>query len=227
MATAKEKAEAVENMNINSKLVLIQNELKAPKNKYNEFGKFYYRNTESVFEGVKPLLKKYGCTLHVDDEIMNIGDRFYVKSTVIITDCVSGESVKSTGFAREDLTKKGMDGSMITGATTSYARKYALGGLLLLDDTEDNDSEALAVAANHAAEQEQRIAQNPEEQAAKKAAKDELYALCVKYNLDKAKVIAGSKLNAKSTSEDVKAAVTTAKGWIKEGRDLSSIMATE
>ena len=86
-----------------------------------------------------PLLIKYLCTLRTEDEITVIGERYYVKSTAIIRDTETGEEISACGVAREEATKKGMDGAMITGATSSYARKYALGALLLLDDSEDND----------------------------------------------------------------------------------------
>lgn len=120
------------------KIRKIQVELKAPKNQKNTFGNYNYRSLEDICEAVKPLLDKYGLTLTISDEIVNIGDRFYVKATANITD---GEKILIvTGFAREAHAKKGMDESQITGAASSYARKYCLNGLFLIDDTRDADS---------------------------------------------------------------------------------------
>ena len=123
-----------------AKLNKIQQELKAPKNQYNKFGNYKYRNAEDILESVKPLLDSNGCILVLSDEIVNIGSRFYVKSEVRIVDVENGSSYFTTAFAREEETKKGMDGSQITGASSSYARKYALNGLFLIDDTKDSDS---------------------------------------------------------------------------------------
>jgi len=118
------------------KVADIQQKLKAPKSQYNKFGKYHYRSCEDILEGVKPLLGRL--VLTVNDDIQIIGDRIYVKSTATITD---GEnSIKNQAFARESLIKKGMDDSQITGTASSYARKYALNGLLLIDDTRDADS---------------------------------------------------------------------------------------
>lgn len=118
------------------KVANIQQKLKAPKNQYNKFGKYNYRSCEDILEGVKPLLGDL--VLTVNDDIQIIGDRIYVKATATITD---GEnSIGNQAFARESLIKKGMDDSQITGTASSYARKYALNGLLLIDDTRDADS---------------------------------------------------------------------------------------
>lgn len=117
----------------------IQSELKAPKNQYNKFGGYKYRNQEDILEAAKPLLKKYGCTLTVSDDLLMLGDRFYVKATATFTN-KDGKSVQTTAFAREELTKKGMDASQITGSASSYARKYALNGLFCIDDTKDADT---------------------------------------------------------------------------------------
>lgn len=120
------------------KLINIQTELKAPKNQMNEFGSYKYRSAEDILEAVKPLLKKEGCYLNLTDEVVQIGDRYYVKATVSL---VSGEkTVSSTAYAREAQVKKGMDESQITGMASSYARKYALNGLFCIDDTRDADT---------------------------------------------------------------------------------------
>lgn len=116
----------------------IQHKLKAPKGQYNSFGKYNYRSCEDILEGVKPLLKEHNLALLIDDEIVQIGERYYVKATAKITD--GRESVSATAYAREPDTKKGMDESQITGATSSYARKYALNALLCIDDTKDADT---------------------------------------------------------------------------------------
>ena len=127
-----------EKRNIYEKLQAIQAALKAPKSQYNSFGKYKYRKAEDILEAVKPLLKEQGLALICTDDLVNIGDRYYIKATVTITD---GEaSIFTTAFAREEETKSGMDGSQITGASSSYARKYALNGLLCIDDTADSDT---------------------------------------------------------------------------------------
>ena len=120
-------------------LIMIQQGLKAPKGNYNNFGKYNYRSCEDILEAVKPLLSEQGCTLVIADDIMLIGDRFYVKATATLT---NSEGVKevATAFAREQETKSGMDSSQLTGATSSYARKYALNGLFCIDDTKDADT---------------------------------------------------------------------------------------
>lgn len=120
------------------KIVAIQSELKAPKWQYNSFGKYNYRSCEDILEGVKPLLTKHGLVLTIQDSIDLIGDRFYVKATATITD--GKEQLSTSAYARESLDKKGMDASQVTGATSSYARKYALNGLLAIDDTKDADT---------------------------------------------------------------------------------------
>lgn len=120
------------------KIVAIQSELKAPKGQYNSFGKYNYRSCEDILEGVKPLLAKHSLVLTIQDSINLIGDRFYVKATATITD--GKEELSTSAYARESLDKKGMDASQVTGATSSYARKYALNGLLAIDDTKDADT---------------------------------------------------------------------------------------
>lgn len=123
------------------KLKDIQVELKAPKDQFNKFGGYKYRNAEGICEAVKPYLKKYGVTLTISDEIVAVGDRIYVKATATLHDVTNGDLLSVSAFAREAAEKKGMDSAQVTGATSSYARKYALNGLFLLDDTKDVDSE--------------------------------------------------------------------------------------
>jgi hypothetical protein len=120
------------------KLLKIQNELKAPKNQRNSFGGYNYRSCEDIFEAVKPLLAKENLLLRMTDELVQVGDRYYIKATAILTD--GNETIENTSYAREEENKKGMDGSQITGASSSYARKYALNGLFLIDDVKDSDT---------------------------------------------------------------------------------------
>lgn len=126
-------------MNISEKLQNIQKELKAPKNLYNSFGKYNYRNAEGICEAVKPLLAKYEAALTLSDDIRQVGDRYYIEATALFFD--SEDAIKVKALARESLEKKGMDDSQITGTASSYARKYALNGLFLLDDTKDADTD--------------------------------------------------------------------------------------
>lgn len=120
-------------------LIAIQSELKAPKSQFNRFGGYKYRKAEDILEAVKPLLTKQKCTLTITDDIVMVGNRIYVKSTATIKN-EKGECETTTGWAREEEDKKGMDGSQITGASSSYARKYALNGLFAIDDNADSDT---------------------------------------------------------------------------------------
>lgn len=120
------------------KLIAVQGELKAPKGQYNSFGKYKYRSCEDILEAVKPLLVKHGLLLTITDDVVMVGNRIYVKATVTVSD--GKDSVSNSSFAREDETKKGADGSQITGAASSYARKYALNGMFCIDDTKDSDT---------------------------------------------------------------------------------------
>jgi hypothetical protein len=122
-----------------NELVFIQSTLKAPKNQRNNFGGYNYRSCEDIMEAVKPLLKETNCTLVISDEIVQVADRIYVKATATLK-TPSGEEYKNTAYAREALSKKGMDESQVTGAASSYARKYALNGLFCIDDTKDADA---------------------------------------------------------------------------------------
>lgn len=124
--------------NITQKLIKVQSELKAPKGQKNTFGNYNYRSAEDILEAVKPLLSEQGLLMTITDIIEQVGERYYIQAKVTITD---GENtVEVTGYARESLNKKGMDDSQITGTASSYARKYAMNGLFLIDDTKDSDS---------------------------------------------------------------------------------------
>ena len=134
-------------MTLKEKLMHIQEELKAPKNLKNTFGGYNYRSAENILEALKPLLVKYGATVTITDMIVQVGERAYVNSTATIYDIDGDNKISVEAYAREAETKKGMDDAQVTGATSSYARKYALNGLFLLDDTEDVDSEAYQAQA--------------------------------------------------------------------------------
>lgn len=143
------------------RLIEVQALLKAPKGQYNSFGKYKYRSCEDILEAVKPLLAERGLLLFIEDQIERIGDtsgtdslRWYVKATATVTD--GTDSVSTTAYAREDESKKGMDGSQVTGASSSYARKYALNALFLIDDTKDADA-----TNTHGKEQTQKPSQRP------------------------------------------------------------------
>jgi hypothetical protein len=125
-----------------SKLMEIQHRLKAPKGQYNSFGKYKYRSCEDILEAVKPILHEVGCSLTLTDEVVLIGDRYYIKATARL----KGEDTDevTTAYAREDQDKKGQDSSQITGTASSYARKYALNGLFCIDDTKDADTDEYA-----------------------------------------------------------------------------------
>lgn len=146
-------------------LIAIQSELKAPKSQFNPFGKYKYRKAEDILEAVKPLLAKQKCTLTITDDVVLIGNRIYVKATATIKN-EKGEFETTTGWAREEETKKGMDGSQITGASSSYARKYALNGLFAIDDNADSDA---TNDVQHQAAQQQTQTQHPTAQVAQAA----------------------------------------------------------
>ena len=138
-------------------LIAIQSELKAPKSQFNKFGGYKYRKAEDILEAVKPLLAKQKCTLIITDDVVLIGNRIYVKATATIKN-EKGECETTNGWAREEETKKGMDGSQITGASSSYARKYALNGLFAIDDNADSDT---TNDGQHQAAQQQTQTQQP------------------------------------------------------------------
>jgi hypothetical protein len=126
-------------LNIKEKLLQIQTKLKAPKSQYNGFGHYAYRSCEDVLEALKPLLLETNVLLTISDEIRFINDRYYIEATALLTDMETPDSIITTAYAREEEIKKGMDSSQITGSVSSYARKYALNGLFLIDDNKDAD----------------------------------------------------------------------------------------
>ena len=128
-------------MNIYEKLMNVQTELKAPKGQYNSFGKYKYRSCEDILESLKPVLSKFKLAIMISDDVVEVNSRNYIKATVTLINIEKAdEQIQVTALAREEETKKGMDGSQITGASSSYARKYALNGLFAIDDTKDSDA---------------------------------------------------------------------------------------
>ena len=131
-----------ENLSLVQKVVLVQDELKAPKGQFNKFGNYKYRSCEDIVESVKPILKKYNIMLNLSDEMVLIGERYYIKAVAGLTD--GTDVIQSVAYAREPQELKGMSESQITGTASSYARKYALNGLLAIDDTKDPDTDEFA-----------------------------------------------------------------------------------
>ncbi|EFC5324359.1 ERF family protein [Escherichia coli] len=151
---------------LHKKLWLIQQQLKAPKSQRNNYGGYNYRSAEDILEAVKPLLE--GITLTLDDEVVLIGDRFYIKATATLSD--GEDEIKATAFAREEKEQKGMSAGQLTGATSSYARKYCLNGLFCIDDAKDLDSDAYAKQTGQQprqqkapTKQQQKAPPNPDE----------------------------------------------------------------
>lgn len=209
-----------EGLTLGAKLMKIQTELKAPKNLRNTFGNYNYRNAEGILEALKPFESKFDVYFILKDEIIEISGRFYVKATASVFDCDSDACISTTAFAREDESKKGMDASQITGACSSYARKYSLNALLLLDDSKDADSdefqnESKARTKASAVEKKATKPEPPIEpaQASAPAPKQhtideikqkyaELIKFCSTNGYDLKTVCAEYKLNATSTYEE-------------------------
>lgn len=121
------------------RIVAVQRKLMAPKSKFNSFGKYYFRSCEDILEAVKPLLEENDLLLSINDEMVVVNDRYYVHATATLYDVLSGESISTSAYAREPENKKGSDQSQVTGSSSTYARKYALNGLFLIDDNKDAD----------------------------------------------------------------------------------------
>ena len=150
-------------MGIIDKLAVIQQELCAPKSQFNQYGKYNYRSCEDILEGLKPCLKNAGCALTISDELVVIGERYYVKATATLYDAEIGSKIENVAYAREEETVKGMSSSQITGAASSYARKYALNGLFCIDDVKDadtRDNRQKEAKAQKQAEAEQKVIEN-------------------------------------------------------------------
>lgn len=183
-------------MTIKEKLCLIQNEMKVPKNLYNSFGKYNYRNAETILETAKPICLKYKATLTVYDTIQLVGERYYIKAVAELHDWESDELIENQAFAREEESKKGMDSSQVTGATSSYARKYALNGLFCLDDVKDADTDEFKKQTTEM--------KNEKEEYTKAIAR--LKAFCAKKNLKLADVMQECKITRDSNSEYINGA---------------------
>ena len=161
-------------MGINEKLLNIQKDLKCNKSQYNSFGKYHYRSCEDILESVKPLLAREKCCLVITDDVLCMGDRIYLKAIAKISDCESGESISNCAFAREPNTKKGQDESQITGTSSSYARKYCLNGLFLIDDTKDADTDEYRTQA----ENQYKAQQDKPKGRPKKVNENQIQTLC-------------------------------------------------
>lgn len=181
-------------------LIDIQKELKAPKGQYNSFGKYNYRSAEDILEAVKPLVHKKGCYLTVSDSLEYVGDRYYIKATATIVS-KDGEKETTTAYAREEETKKGMDGSQITGTASSYARKYALNGLFCIDDTKDADTDEYTSRQR----QEEPTPQNPIPK--KRPHRDALAKYCKDKKVDMNEVAKMFNLSSTSTEEQFEEAL--------------------
>ena len=184
--TKKEKV-----LSIYEKLLKIQTELKAPKNQVNKFGGYNYRSCEDILEAVKPLLDKYKCTLKISDELVNIGERYYIKATATLINTEKYDMIENTAYAREEESKKGMDCSQLTGATSSYCRKYCMNGLFLIDDTKDADTDEYT---------------EQQEKKAKKAVdyRKQLIEYCNKNEIDMNEIAKQYNLSGSSKQEDFK-----------------------
>lgn len=134
---------------IYQKLNIVQSKMKAPKNLFNSFGKYKYRNAESILEAFKPYGKELGLVLMLNDSVEQVGDRVYIKATATLIDIEDNSRVEASAYAREPVNKKGLDDSQLSGATSSYARKYCLNGLFLLDDTKDADTDEYRTQAEN------------------------------------------------------------------------------
>ena len=179
-------------MNVYEKLANVQSALKAPRGQYNSFGKYKYRSCEDIVESVKPLLKANGLLLTLTDELVSIVDRFYVKATATIIDTADGNTISVSAFAREEKTKKGMDGSQVTGASSSYARKYALNGIFAIDDTKDSDS-----TNTHGQEQDSPKQEEPKQ----KTPRQQLIARLNELGIDVNAYAKANNLNGKTDAE--------------------------
>ena len=167
-------------MKLHEKLLAIQTKLKAPKGQYNSFGKYSYRSAEDILEAVKPLNAEQGVLLTITDEIKEVGGRIYVVATATASD--GTDELKVSAFAREPENKKGMDDSQITGATSSYARKYALNGLYAIDDNKDADTGEHKQQQDNAPKKQQGQKQQAQkQQQAKEPTEQELHEIVEKY----------------------------------------------
>lgn len=195
---------ADEKMTLKEKLMKIQVEMKAPKNLKNSYGNYNYRNAEGILEALKPYEKKYKVTTTISDEVVEVSSRVYVKAIATIRDIESDEEYSVVAFAREAETKKGMDDAQVTGATSSYARKYALNGLFLLDDSKDPDSD----------EYQKQTAPDFSKYE-KLAPRKGLKTICEDFGLDIVVICQTCGITNESTDAEFKAALKYAEGLAK------------
>jgi len=188
-------------LNIRQKLMRIQVELKAPKNLYNSFGKYKYRNAEGIQEALKPLEKEYNVTTILSDSVEEVGGRVYICASATFSDCDSGDVIIVKAYAREANEKKGMDDAQVTGASSSYARKYALNGLFLLDDTKDVDTE----------EYQEQAKKATTKKVEKKSSRDLLREFCQENYIEPSTIVKACNLKPDSTEEEWAKALEYAK----------------
>lgn len=209
-------------MDLTEKLRNIQNELKAPKDKYNSFGNYKYRNAESILEALKPLEIKYSVLTTLTDEVILIGSRYYVKSIATIIDCENAvdRHISAVAYAREEESKKGMDAAQITGACSSYARKSALSALLLLDDSNDVDSEEYQVYEKKAPKTEKKAEPKKQDEPVKADNGPDYRAELRKFvkanGIDPKTIVAECNLKPSSSNEEWKKALEYADKKLRE-----------
>lgn len=216
-----------EGKSIYAALQAVQRDLKAPKAQNNSFGKYKYRSAEDILEAVKPLLNDNGLILTLDDDVVVVGDRFYIKVTATVIDSVTGDNIITHALAREPLVKKGMDDSQITGTASSYARKYALNGLFAIDDTKDADTDEYTAQTS----QNRAGAAKPQNAGTSKgSANDELMRKAMHSLTEKMKAIgctgaevsalAGVKIGKTSTKDmsvgEISTLANNLESWIQE-----------
>lgn len=184
----------MENLSIYEKLAIIQQELKAPKGQYNDFGKYKYRSCEDILEALKPLLKEQKLSLILGDELVFIGQRYYIKATAKLINLSNNETIENDAYAREEENVKGMSQSQITGTASSYARKYALNGLFNIDDTKDADTNEY-----NQQQMEKPITENQLEYIEDNATEEQIQKIYKKF-----KVKELGELNVKQASQTIK-----------------------
>lgn len=209
-------------MNIHEKLTQIQTKMKAPKKETNNYSNYKYRTIEGIFEGVKPLLTEYGCDLKLTDEMILIGDRYYIRAEAVLTDSETGDFVSTFAWAREPIDKKGTDQSQITGAASTYARKYALTGLFLLDNSEnDPDSNEYQQKIKKNTAKAEKAEKNVKDDPERKAAYEAFKGFCAEHGLSAAAVASELGVHGKSTKEEFETATEGLRQLVADKADLS------
>ena len=182
-------------MSVYTKLLAVQSELKAPKSQFNSFGKYKYRSCEDILEALKPVCAKHNAITFITDTISVVGNRYYVTATATFVDVETGEKVEVSAHAREEESKKGMDSSQVTGASSSYARKYALNGLFCIDDTKDSDY-------TNGIQQNQQPQQPPQQQQKRQLTPRETLIVRLKQKGIDAKAFANEHQISQSTTDE-------------------------